>query len=184
MKLPVSEWLERIKPKLKSFRYPALVLLVGLLLLLLPSKAGKSAQTQETAQPAQGAETESYTDDDYRRATERELAAILSQIDGAGKVSVILTLRAGTSVQYQTDYENSNQTGDTVSSTAKQSTVILRRDGAYDEAAVVKTEYPQFQGALIVSEGANDPVVRWALEKAAAVLLRLGTDKITVVKMK
>ena len=150
---------------------------------MLPSKNSRSEE-KATETPVQAETPAGSSDDDYRRQTERDLAHILSQIDGAGQVSVMLTLRSSEAVQYQTDFENSNQTGDSVSSTARQTTVILQRSGAYDEAAVVKTEYPQFQGALIVSEGANDPAVRLALENAAAVLLRLGTDKITVVKMK
>lgn len=183
MKLPIQDWLKKLRPWMKKFKYPALVLLVGLVLLLLPSKSDRT-EKQEAANPAPTEASIADPEDDYRKSTERELAAILSKIDGAGRVEVMLTLRSGEAVQYQTDYENSNQSGDTVSSTARQTTVILRRDGAYDEAAVVKTEYPQFQGALIVSEGASDPVVHLALENAAAVLLRLGTDKITVVKMK
>ena len=180
VKLP--EWLNRLPPQLKKFRYPALVLLLGLVLVLLP---GKKTKTEE-AQPEQfSTETETQqTDLDFRKTTERELAAILSKVEGAGRVEVMLTLRTGPSVSYQTDFENSSQTGDGVSTTAKQSTVILRREGAYDEAAVVRTEYPVFCGALVVSEGAEDPTVRLALMNAVSALLGLGTDKITVVKMK
>ena len=44
--------------------------------------------------------------------------------------------------------------------------------------------YPQFQGALIVSEGADNAAVRWNIVSAVSSLTGLGTDKITVVKMK
>lgn len=183
MKLPAKEWLDKAAGWIRRFKYPALVLLVGLVLALLPSRTDRTAEAK-TTEPVPTEAPVAFGEDDYCAATERELAAILSRISGAGRVEVMLTLRCGESVQYQTDFENSNQSGETVHGTAKQTTVILRREGAYDEAAVVRTEYPVFQGALIVSEGANDPVVRLALENAVSALLHLGTDKITVVKMK
>ena len=179
-KLDWKDRLSKLGPTLQKLKYPALVLLLGLGLLLLPGK------TKQQAEP-ESAPTEAAAipdDEQFRLSTQREMERILSQIDGAGRVSVMLTLRSGASVQYQTDFENSSQTGDGVSTTAKQTTVILQKQGAYDEAAVVKTEYPSFHGALIVSEGAENPTVRLALETAAARLLGLGTDKITVVKMK
>ena len=181
LKLP--DWSKKLPALLKKYKYPALVLLLGLLLVLLPGKRTQQAAPQQIE--PQSTETEAVSDDqDYRRSTEKQLAAILSKVEGAGRVEVMLTLRYGPAVSYQTDFENSSQTGDGVTTTAKQSTVILHREGAYDEAAVVKTEYPVFCGALVVSEGADDPTVRLDLMNAVAALLGLGTDKITVVKMK
>lgn len=184
LKQSAKGWLEKTAALRKRFKYPALVLLFGLLLLLIPGKKQDTSASEAPVETPVLQPAASDSAENYRKATETELAAILSQIDGAGSVRVMLTLKTGHATQYQTDYENSRQTGDTDSMSFRQSTVILQRSGAYDEAAVVKTEYPQFQGALIVSEGADHPVVRLALENAVAALLGLGTDKITVVKMK
>ena len=181
-KLNLKEQLSKLGPLLQKLKYPALVLLLGLALLLIPGKS-KQPDTEAVPEPTEAVSAVS-DDEQYRRQTQIEMARILSQIDGAGKVSVMLTLRAGSSVTYQTDFENSSQTGEGVSTTARQTTVILQKQGAYDEAAVVKTEYPLFCGALVVSEGADDPTVRLALMNAVSALLGLGTDKITVVKMK
>lgn len=129
---------------------------------------------------------EELTDAEYCRQTERALEKILSSIDGAGEVKVMLTLRSGSATQYQSDYATSSQTGSdgSTGSTTEQKTVLLTRSGAYDEAAVVKTELPSFQGALVVSQGGGEASVRFALVNAVSVLLGLGADKITVVKMK
>ena len=62
--------------------------------------------------------------------------------------------------------------------------MILNRGSAYNEPAVVSRAYPVFQGALIVAEGGADAQVRFQLSAAVAGLLGLGTDQITVVKMK
>jgi stage III sporulation protein AG len=47
----------------------------------------------------------------------------------------------------------------------------------------VKYVYPEFQGALVVAEGADDATVRLAITKAVAGLTGLGSDRITITKM-
>ena len=135
----------------------------------------------ETSEPADaGREWQ-----DYRKQTEEQLASILSGIRGAGRVRVMLTLRSGPATRYQTDSRTESQAeGEKNSVVSEYKTVILSRGGSYNEAAVVKTDYPVFQGALIVSEGGDDPAVRYALTSAVSALLGLGTDQVTVVKMK
>lgn len=184
MKQRAKEWLKKTGPLIDKFKYPALILLLGLFLMLLPGKKAETADSPETVEETVSMqEPTAWTEEDYRCKLEQELAAILSQIDGAGQVQVMLTLKSSAAVQYQSDYDTVSQPAEGSAST-KQSTVILSRGSAYDEAAVVKTEYPVFHGALIVSEGADNAMVRLALENAVAALLGLGTDKITVVKMK
>ena len=184
-----AQWREKAGPALKKLRYPALILLVGLLLILLPAR--KSSEDRAAPVSEQTIEEESgdpgTTDaaEAYRQWAESQLTAILSRVEGAGRVEVMLTLKNGGAVQYQSNLETSSQSdGQGVSESSRSSTVILSRSGAYDEAAVVQTDYPVFRGALIVSEGADNAAVRLALTDAVSVLLGLGTDKITVVKMK
>lgn len=187
MSFDAKALLKKIPLILKRYRYAALILLLGIFLLLLPvgkndsSNAEKTIETPEYSAPSEAAESERA----YCERITAELEGILSKIDGAGKVCVMLTLKSGSEVQMQTDFETVTETsGDSVSGSTKQTTVILSCGSAYDEAAVVKTEYPVFQGALIVSEGADNAAVRLALEQAVSSLLGIGTDKITVVKMK
>ena len=116
---------------------------------------------------------------------ERELSGMLSQVEGAGKVQVMLTLKTGPASQYQTDRSlTASREGEKESQSSEERTVMIGRGSAYDEPAVVSTAYPVFQGALIVAEGGADPSVRYQLSAAVAALLGLGVDQITVVKMK
>ena len=178
MKLPEG-WAKR----LSKFKYPALVLLLGLALVLW---GGGRTETAAKTEPAAATEPQSAdTDAEYCARITRELESILSQLDGAGRVRVMLTLKSGPVTQYQSDYDSATQTeGERSSTTTQQKTVILSRGSAYDEAAAVKTEYPRFQGALIVCEGGGEPGVRFAVTQAVSALLGLGTDRITVVKSK
>lgn len=171
--------------KIQQYRYPALVLLLGLALALLPS-ARKTEAPAITQEDTQSADPTPWEDEAaYLHQTEQRLERVLSQISGAGQVRVMLTLRSSRASQYQSDYRTESETGaDRTVSASEQKTVILGKGSAYDEPAVVKTEYPSFQGALIVCGGGENAQVRYAVIRAVSALLDLGTDEITVVKMK
>lgn len=163
---------------LKKYKYAVLILLLGIALLLLPSSKKETQTASETVQ--------TETDDDaYAALTEQRLTEMLSKIEGAGRVEVMLTLRTGSRTRYQTDAQNSEETSDSGTKHAsEQKTVILSEGSAYDKAAVSAVDYPLFQGALIVSEGADSASVKLALTQAVAALTGLSSDQITVVKMK
>ena len=165
---------------LKKYKYAALVLVLGLALLLIPFRRSER-KASETPEPVK---TQPVTTD-YVQEMESRLTKMLLQIDGAGRVCVMLTLHRGEQTQYQTDSKVTNeQTSAGTQTSEERKTVILSEGSAYDEAAVASVIYPQFLGALIVSEGADNAQVRWNIVSAVSVLTGLGSDKITVVKMK
>ena len=169
----------KLAKMLKKYKYAALVLLLGIALLLLPSgKNKKEVQESKTV-------SAELDDDGYAALTEQRLTQMLSQIDGAGRVEVMLTLRTGSRTRYQTDTQLSESTAeDGTQKSEERKTVILSEGSAYDKAAVAAVDYPLFQGALILSEGADSASVKLALIQAVSALTGLGSDQITVVKMK
>jgi len=61
----------------------------------------------------------------------------------------------------------------------------VMKNGADGSAPlVVGRVYPEFLGALIVCEGANDKSVQLSVVEAVSALIGLGSDKITVAVMK
>lgn len=167
-----------IVPFLKKYKYAALVFVLGIAILLLP--IGKSSDSAKAAPVS----TE-RTDDEYVRELEERLAALLSQVSGAGSVQVMLTLQTGSRTEYQTDTHVTSDQNDAESrGSEERKTVILSEGSAYDKAAVSAVRYPQFQGALIVSEGADRSAVRLDLIRAVAALTGLNSSQITVVKLK
>jgi len=95
-------------------------------------------------------------------------------------VSVMLTLRTGTSTVYQTD--DAQTKGD--SGTAKQDTVIVTNADRAQTGLVQHILYPEYRGAIIVCQGADDVQVRLNIMEAVARITGLGMDKISVLKMK
>ena len=60
------------------------------------------------------------------------------------------------------------------------STVILSRGSGVQETVKLQEIYPQFQGALIICSGGDDPTVRLKLMEATSALTGLGADKISI----
>lgn len=174
----LNELPQKLIELLKKYKYAALVFLIGVALLLLP--IGKTSE--KTAQTPQA---EQRSDEEYVQEMESRMAELLSQIEGAGAVQVMLTLQSGSRTEYQTDTQRSDDTDGSQKRTSEErKTVILSEGSAYDKAAVSAVLYPQFQGALIVSEGAANPSVRLDLIHAVAALTGLNSSRITVVKLK
>ncbi len=176
-------WTKKLPAFLKRYRYPALILLLGLGLMLWP---GRSVERDQAARPASAAPLDQpETEIDYCKRMESKLAGILSEIDGAGQVRVMLTLRSTGTTRYQTNEESQTLDEDGKNSTVRRTeTVLLSKGSSYNEPAVVRQSCPDFQGALVVSQGGDNASVRYLLARAVAALLGIGTDQVTVVKMK
>lgn len=165
----VTAWLQTVLGKAARFKYALLILLLGVVLLLLPQKTGET-----TAEPTSApAETEA--------SLEAELEAVLSQVEGAGRVRVLLTMSTGTAYEYQTDVETRS---DSDGSEVSRKTVLASAGSGVDNAVTVRTTYPTYKGALVVCEGADSASVRLSIIQAVSSLTGLGSDKITVIKMK
>ena len=156
----------RGKELVRKYRYVLLVVLAGLFLMALPD--GKNAKA--TPEPA-AAETES------RQDLQTELEEILSQIQGAGRVRVLLTQREGERTVYQTDE-------DSTSSGIRSDTVLLNGSDRSQTGLVQQVNPPTYLGAVIVCQGADSASVRLAIVEAVGSVTGLSTDKITVLKMK
>ena len=81
---------EKLISYVKKYKYVALVALVGVVLMLLPS-GGK--EQQDTTEPVIVSEAYSLAE------TEQRLERLLGRIRGVGQVEVMLTLKSGSSLQ-------------------------------------------------------------------------------------
>lgn len=153
---------------LRKYRYVLLILLVGIVLMCLP---GGEEPEQERVSPEQIDGMSAPPDPEER------LRQILSQIEGAGKVEVLLTPLAGEETVYQTD-EDLSANGD------RMETVIITDAQRSQQGLVKQVNPPVYLGAVVVCQGADRATVRLAIVEAVANATGLGADKISVLKMK
>lgn len=171
-KTQLSELQKRLSAGISKFRLPLLIFAAGLFLMLLPT-GKRSTQAVQTA--AQAAQTQELT------PSQEEMEAILSRIDGVGRVDLLLTLRTSGASVYQTDTRTVTSGSGT---TEECQTVFGQTSGSGKEPVVQTTLAPQYQGALVVCDGADRASVRLAVVQAVTSLTGLGSNQIAVVKMK
>lgn len=154
---------DKVKKQIKLLdifknKYALVVLAIGLLLVLLPtgSKSPDTKQTSELTAP-----TFSIADEESRLENQ------LAKIQGAGRVSVLLSVQGSASRELAESNEG---------------TLVVSENG---KERVVEIYYvnPEYMGAIIVCDGANSADVRLAISKAVSDFTGLGTDKITVISM-
>ena len=160
----------KIAELIKKYKYVVLVLVIGIALMLLPEGSSDTVQTVVSDAGA------SAFDDPTEELTE-----ILSQIQGAGEVRLMLTLHAGEKTVYQTDQDqSSSDTGHSV----RIETVIVTDADRTEQGLKLQVLAPEYRGAVVVCQGADDAAVRLAIVEAVANATGLGTDRISVLKMK
>lgn len=152
---------------LRKYRYVALVLLLGIVLMALPQ-----VSEEETAQP-QPVQTETSLQD--------ALGNILSKVEGAGKVEVLLTQSSGEEILYQTD---DDQTISDNSRDRRSQTVLVENSDRQKTGLVRQVNPPSYQGAIILAQGADSAVVRLSLMEAVMGATGLPSHCITILKMK
>ena len=160
--IKVNKW----KPMLLKYRYPAIILLLGILLMMLPvRKSNDSSQIDDVTEPI---------------SMEERIINTLSKIEGAGKEDVIHSLSVGEEIIYQSDVETDISDGEE----SVHSKTILISDSQRTQSGLVKQiNPPAYLGAVISCQGADNPVVKLAIVDAVSDATGLRADKITVLKM-
>lgn len=165
--MEIRKLTERLTTTFRQYKFPLIILSVGLLIMLIPQRSNEPetviSQTQENI-----------------LTVEQRLCEILSNIAGAGDVRVLLTEISGKEVIYQTNMDNniSNEVTD-----SRSDTVILTDSERNETGLVRQVNPPIYLGAVVVCEGADNPVVRLSIVEAVSTVTGLGTNKISVLKM-
>ena len=180
-----SAW-NAVPEGLKKYKYVLLVVVVGLILLLWPNAPPGGGAESDGGAPV----LEAQDGRDISGQLERRIEQALSEVDGVGRVSVVLTLKRDMETQYAEDSDTRERrqwAGSALQSYEQdgKSSTVMRKDAGGGEQPLIKSRvYPVYQGALVVCDGAGDAGVRTRVMEAVASLTGLGYDKISVAGMK
>ena len=155
---------------LKKYKFVVLVFVLGLLLMFIPS--GKKDFSPNT---------DIISVDDSILTIEEQLRTILSYVKGAGDVQVMLSQANGSETLYQMN-EDSSITNE--NNSVRTDTVTVTDADHNEKGLIRQVNPPIYKGAIIVCQGADSPSVRLAIIEAVSKITGLGTDKISVLKMK
>ncbi len=165
-----------------------IIFLIGLLLITFAPKLSKKNNEAEVKAPL--SETQNLGSKySYERDLEARLSEILSKVQGAGEVSVMITTSKSSELVVSENIEESNNLisetdannglRTTEQKTTKKSTQVLGQN----ETPLVLTELvPQISGVIIVSEGAGNIITKDALIRSVSTLLEIPTYKVEVLQ--
>lgn len=164
--------------------------LVGVLLLVIAmpvdraKKQGEKTVLTEAYSEKDEKQTGENDEDTATEALEKRLEEVLSLIDGAGKVRVMITLKdTGEKVVEKdtTRRTDSNATG--TQGQDMTSSSVYERDGSVETPYISNELTPQVEGVLVVAQGGGNSIVKQHLLQSVMALFPLEAHKITIVKM-
>ena len=112
----------------------------------------------------------------YVNSLESKLSNTLSKVDGAGKVSLIITVESG----METILASKTTTKEHANGEKEIETAPIVVNG---KTIVVKQMYPKIIGVLIVAEGAKNISVMNKLQQATISLLDININQIEILSM-
>jgi len=150
---------KKIKPEYLIMISAAIIVLV-----LFFSTAFSSKKTSESSDV-----------NDYVQMLETKLSDRLSELDGAGKVKVIISVKSGMKNEIATERQVSGIGGEKTTETP----VLIS-----GKPLILGEIYPEICGVIIMAKGAADIKVKLSLITAAQTFLDVDSSKIQVLPMR
>jgi len=162
--------------KLKSIKHIEIIIAVilGAIVLLIYFSTFSTKSTDGTAY-------ESTSSSEYAAMLETKLAKVISQISGAGNVSVMVTLSSGPEYVYATDVEEETNTNTSGNSTTVSIVTTSQPIVVSNDMIVIKEIMPSVGGVIVVSSGAGNTSVKLEILKAIQALLDVPQTNIEVL---
>lgn len=139
------------------------VFLVGVVLIVISSVDYTLGRPKEEMPRTDIIDTTDYVD-----KLEADVEALLERVDGAGVVSVLITLESNSENVYAYDSNDGSREYLTIGSGSSESTVLLRR------------MTPRLRGIAVVCSGGNDPIVQQKIISLLCALFDLPSTKVFV----
>lgn len=173
----------------KKIQYLAILLVIIVILTIYFSSSG-GAGNKKDDKTSQAAAQQTQTTQDFG-SIEQQLKYTLSQIQGAGRVEVMIMYESSSeivpAISVDTQTSTTTDTRDSGSSTTKtentQSEVVTIGGSGGSSALVLKEKTPQIRGVIVVAEGADNISVKLNLLSAVKTLLNISPDQVDVYKM-
>lgn len=157
-------------------------------------KEDETQTRQNTTTGKQLATQENNSNSENTTDLQSNLERILSNIDGVGKVSVLLTYSESSELvplydetKSETTTEEADTSGGkrTTTDTNTQKSAIMQENSSGEKSIITqKTVSPKIEGAIITAEGGENANLKTQIIQAVEAATGLATHKIQVFKLK
>ena len=189
-----------LKEFVKNKNNLIIIVLAGVLLMIIAWPVKKETKINNTSNTNKVTESEDLSDkentemveEEYVDRMEKKVEEILCNMEGAGQVKVVITIRSSTEKVVEKDLpvNRSNTTEEdaeggkrTVNNVDAQENTVYSQTGNDSQPYVIKTVSPQVEGVLVLAEGAGRGEVSKNISDAIQVLFGIEAHRIKVIKL-
>lgn len=182
------------KRKLSTIENLILIVIIGVIIILAGSYLANSNDTEDTMNEASSVSSldkrtvqtgYSIEGQDVVADIEQRLSELLSKVEGAGQVSVMVY--ADTGSEQVPAYNDVQDTRNDERADGKSLEISETRQLALagtDEPVILKVIIPQIKGVVVVAEGADDILIKSQLNNAVCTLLGIPEHRVQILKHK
>lgn len=183
------------KRKLSLTESLIIIIALGVIIILAGSYIAKSNKDEdalgyvssglENAPNQKSSSIATYDGHDVVADIEQRLADLLSKVEGAGDVSVMVYADAGSEMipAYNNEQDTRNdekRDGKTMETSENRQLALSGKD----EPVILKVIIPQIKGVVVVAEGADDILIKAQLNDAVCTLLGIPEHRVQILKHK
>ncbi|SHH37195.1 stage III sporulation protein AG [Clostridium grantii] len=188
--------IKKVKKDKKNWVNLVILTLVAILMIVLSSSFSESKDmfSQKQADiPKESTISSEVEVNEYQTDMESKLKTMLEQIDGVGKVKVMINFEGGEEQVPATNNNDSTsltEENDSNGGTRKitqnnEGETVVMVDGINgNQPLILKKNSPEVCGIFVVAEGASNDLIRLSIQKAVITLFGVPESKVTVYPMK
>lgn len=173
----MKDFINRIREK--NLPKKTIVMIVGAVVVLtgLVLSEFTTGETETSEEPY-------ITAEEYIKNTEKNLEKLLSDIDGAGDVRVMLTVDTCYENVYAKSYDTKGQKNEKeAQNELSEEYIIVKKGSNNEECLVIKVYEPTVKGVAVIAEGADSIRVKTAITDTVCALFNISTAQVSVEKM-
>ncbi len=163
------ETLDKLKKDKKAL-FTVIIGITGMLLILLSELPLFSGEAKDVR---------SDGNEYINRSLEQETEKLISEIKGAGKVSVMLTYESSEEKVWAKDTDIKS-TGEDEKNINEKHIIIDGTDG--ETGLAVRVIYPRVRGVAVVCSGGDDPIVKSEIKALLSALFDIGSNRISIAR--
>lgn len=170
------------KDKKKIYTLLTLGIVCAIALIAIPSLSKEESKPKKSSVDSQTQVVKA----DNKEPLEAKLKSILSQIDKAGELDVMITFESSEEIQpaFNTNsttektQEKDTKGGERTVTTASENKTMITSGSS--EPVVIKTNEAKIKGVIVVASGASDPQVKETLYSAVQTALQISGHQVEI----